>query len=272
MRSNKVGTTGGRSAGLEGGTGAGVLPDGAYQAENRAPEPSPIVHRAALRHRWDEIAFVHWRCEPGAVQRLLPPGLEPDLFEGSAWIGIVPFHASIAPVGFPEVPWISHFPEMNVRTYVRTADGRSGVWFVTLDAARLTAVAIARATYGVNYRWAKMRFARLGDYVLYESRRRSRKSRRPWCRLALEIGEAQTPSQASALDHFLTTRWRFFCSPRGRLAEGFVQHDPWPLHAARLLHLEGDLLRSTGITPSDPDPVCHYSEGVPVRMGWPRRI
>ena len=234
-----------------------------------SPEPCPEVHRAALRHRWDQLAFVHWRCEPAAGRRLLPEGLAPELVDGSAWVGIVPFHLSIAPVGLPELPWISHFPEMNVRTYARTRDGRSGVWFVTLDAARLGVVVGARATYRINYRWAKMRFARVGDYVLYQNRRRSRRGGKASCKLALEIGPPRSFSEATDLDHFLTTRWRFFCPLRRGLAEGFVQHDPWPLHEARLLHYEGDLLQSAGLSPSDADPVCHYSEGVAVRMGLP---
>src|SRR5918912_739696 len=40
----------------------------------------------------------------------------------------------------PAVPWLSRFPEINVRTYVRDGRGRRGIWFFSLDAARLAAV------------------------------------------------------------------------------------------------------------------------------------
>jgi uncharacterized protein YqjF (DUF2071 family) len=40
----------------------------------------------------------------------------------------------------PSVPWLSRFPEINVRTYVRDDQGRSGIWFLSLDAARLPAI------------------------------------------------------------------------------------------------------------------------------------
>ena len=40
----------------------------------------------------------------------------------------------------PAVPWLSAFPELNVRTYVSPRDGKRGVYFFSLDAARLLAV------------------------------------------------------------------------------------------------------------------------------------
>ena len=51
------------------------------------------------------------------------------------WIGVVPFRmTNVAPRGVPSLPWISAFPEQNVRTYVRV-DHRPGVFFFSLDEA-----------------------------------------------------------------------------------------------------------------------------------------
>ena len=58
----------------------------------------------------------------------------------------MPFHCTIQPPKIPRIPWVSSFEEMNVRTYVRGPDGVPGVWFITLDAARLGAVLFARLT------------------------------------------------------------------------------------------------------------------------------
>jgi uncharacterized protein YqjF (DUF2071 family) len=49
--------------------------------------------------------------------------------------------------GLPAVPWLSRFGEINVRTYVRDRHNRSGIWFFSLDAARLPAVSAARVGY-----------------------------------------------------------------------------------------------------------------------------
>ena len=95
------------------------------------------VQRAALLNRWEEVTFLHWRYEPEAVQRLLPPGLDVETCEGAAWVGLVLFRMRVGVVGLPPVSWLLAFPETNVRTYVRTRDGATGVWFFSLDAARL---------------------------------------------------------------------------------------------------------------------------------------
>ena len=54
----------------------------------------------------------------------------------------------VAPRGTPALPWLSAFPELNVRTYVSPRDGKRGVFFFSLDAARLPAVLAARAMFG----------------------------------------------------------------------------------------------------------------------------
>ena len=99
-----------------------------------------------LRQRWRDVTFLHWRYDPLVVRPLLPRGLELDLFHDEAWIGLVPFAIEGLTLAHgPEVPWISNFPETNVRTYVVDRQGNRGVWFFSLDAARLLAVAGARA-------------------------------------------------------------------------------------------------------------------------------
>ena len=72
-------------------------------------------------------------------------------------MALVPFEMMATfPVG-PAVPWASHFWETNVRTYVRGPDGRTGVWFLSLDASRFGAVAAARLAYSLPYFWSRMR-------------------------------------------------------------------------------------------------------------------
>ena len=67
-------------------------------------------------HWWDELTFLHWRFEPVAVQRLLPPGLEVETMDGSAWVGLVPFFLRVGLPTVPSIPWASRFAETNVRT------------------------------------------------------------------------------------------------------------------------------------------------------------
>jgi uncharacterized protein YqjF (DUF2071 family) len=146
-----------------------------------APQPAnPVVSpdcpyevtRPTMIHQWNQLTFLHWSYEPDIVQRLLPQGLTVDTFDDRAWVGLVPFLMVVRPPAGPGVPWLSYFCETNVRTYAVAPDGTRGVWFLSLDAARLPAVVTARTAYALPYFWSSMSFERAEDSVTYSCRRR----------------------------------------------------------------------------------------------------
>ena len=121
---------------------------------------------------WGWLAFLHWSYEPSAVQRPLPDGLEVHTFEGHAWVGVTPFVlGDLRTPAPPAPPWFRRFPETNVRTYVVGPDGREGLWFFSLDAARLEPVLVASSTYALPYKWSAMTVERDGSTIRYRSRR-----------------------------------------------------------------------------------------------------
>lgn len=233
--------------------------------------PREVV-RPALLHTWSELSFIHWPFEPADIQTLLPDDLVVDVMDGAGWVGLVPFHCTIRPPGVPRVPWASSFEEMNVRTYVRGPDGVPGVWFITLDAARLGAVLIARATYGLRYYWSKMAFTRVGDVVTYSSRRRWPGVSKAVGTVALTIEKALLPHQITTLEGFLTNRWSFYGCLAGRLYRGQVEHTTWQLERARLLHCDADLVTACGLPRPEGDPLVHHARAVDVRMSRPMRF
>lgn len=230
------------------------------------------VRRPALLHTWSELSFAHWPYDPAAIQALVPQPLTVDVFDDAAWVGLVPFHCTIRPPGLPRVPWVSSFEEMNVRTYVRGPDQVPGVWFITLDAARLGAVLIGRLTYGLNYFWSKMRFARVGDVVTYSSRRRWPRLADAVGTLAVEVDSAISRDDLSPLERFLTARWAFYGRVGPWLYRGQVEHGPWRLKAARVLHCDPGLVRACGLPEPDGEPIVHHAQPVEVRMSAPMRL
>jgi uncharacterized protein len=118
---------------------------------------APRVARPVMHHLWRQLAFLHWRYPADTVQARLPAGLVVQTFDGSAWLGLIPFLMDqVRAPALPALPWLSRFPETNVRTYVQDTRGRSGIWFLSLDAARLPAVLGARAGYRLPYFWSAM--------------------------------------------------------------------------------------------------------------------
>lgn len=224
-----------------------------------------------MRQRWDRLTFLHWRFDPADVATLLPAGLEPDLFDGTAWVGLVPFFMHVATPGGRQVPWVSRFCETNVRTYVRDREGRTGIWFFSLDAARLGAVAVARTTYGLPYFWSSMTVASDATSISYRCRRRLPGPAGASSVVRIRIGEPCQAAELTARDHFLTARWVLFSvsGPRGRLARAC--HEPWPLRRAQAEQVDDQLLQAAGLPPSQEAPLVHYSPGVDVAIGRPER-
>jgi uncharacterized protein len=229
------------------------------------------IDRPVMRQRWDRLTFLHWRFQPDDVARLLPDGLEPELFDGVAWVGLVPFYMHVATAGGRMLPWISRFAETNVRTYVRNRDGVSGIWFFSLDAARLGAVAVARSTYGLPYFWSEMDVEQGGREIFYRCRRRLPGPAGASSLARIEIGDRIRLADLDERDHFLTARWILFSGsgPLHRLARAC--HEPWPLYRAEAKTVEDSLITAAGLPCRVGDPLVHFSPGVDVAIGPPER-
>jgi uncharacterized protein YqjF (DUF2071 family) len=216
---------------------------------------------------WRNLTFLHWRCEADAVQRMLPAKLQADLFDGSAWLGMTPFLLSgLRLPGMPSVPWLSTFPETNVRTYVRGPDGEAGIWFFTLETSRLLAAVGGRVAYGLPYRWASMSVSREPHGMTYRSHRTSHSSQIATKLAVIVRDEIARPDE---LERFLTARFRLY-SVRAdqQLIAADVEHEPWPLWRAGIWHVEENLVQSLGLPPIG-EPLVHYSSGVHTRIGRP---
>jgi uncharacterized protein YqjF (DUF2071 family) len=219
--------------------------------------------------RWQSLTFLHWRYDPAEVQRLLPPGLQVDTYDGAAWVGLTPFLlVRFRPLCLPPVPVLSTFPETNVRTYVRDEQGTDGLWFLSLDVSRLATALAARSFYWVPYHWADMSVEE-GPTVRYTSRRRTFPGRGVRHRIRIRPTTPVADDRSELVD-FLTGRWRAFSRIAGRLAVAPVEHQPWPLVHADVEELDEDVVAATGLPPPDGDPFTHFSPGVDVRLGRPR--
>ena len=238
----------------------------------KAP-PAPRVSRPVMYHHWDLISFLHWRYQPEVVEPLLPRGLRLETFDGSAWIGLIPFlMRGVRAPGAPAVPWLSRFPEINVRTYVRDERGSSGIWFLSLDAARLPAVLGARAAYRLPYFWSDMAVQVDGRHIDYRCRRHLRSRDIARCDAGVSVGAPLSEPARDELTHFLTARFRLFTVILGRLAAAEAEHRAWPLHHAELRHLDQNLLHHAGLPAPAGVPLVHASPGVAVRVGMWHRV
>lgn len=228
--------------------------------------PPHRIPFATMRQTWRDLTFLHWPYDPVLVRPLVPRPLELDLHDGAAWIGLVPFLITgLTLPHAPAVPWLSHFPETNVRTYVADEAGRRGVWFFSLDAARLAAVLGARAAYALPYFWARMRVDADPQSVRYTSERIAG----PRAASSIEIQPGEGVAEPTAFEVFLTARFRLFARRGRRILRTDIEHPPWPLQRAKVASLHETLVRAAGLPDPLGPPLAHFAPQIDVRVAGP---
>ena len=212
-----------------------------------------------MTQTWQHLLFAHWPIDPSRLRSKIPLPFEIDLFDGVAWVGIVPFHmTNVAPRGVPSLPWVSSFPELNVRTYVRVGT-RPGVYFFSLDAGSRVAVRTARGLLNLPYYSAAMTVRRAGDRISYESVRRTNTAA-AFSASYSPIGAAVAPVEGS-LEYFLTERYCLYhVSHRGTPYRLDIHHPPWLLHGADAQIDRNTMAEASGITIPARTPLLHFVE------------
>lgn len=249
--------------------------------------PYPVPARPwGVAMTWRDLAFLHWPIGADVLRGALPPGFEPDLYDGRAWLGVVPFVMDNVRARFgPAVPrWMgrvspSRFPELNVRTYV-TCGGEPGVLFFSLDAASGGFVRLGRWQgvgslhgFGLPYFNAKMVVeVEPGPegWTRYTSER-THPGAPPAefsARYRPKPGGVPTPAAPGTFEYFLTERYRLYSvDRRGRPLVGEVHHAAWPLQEAECEFEACEMTGGIGFDLPDTAPIAHYAKRVDV-VGW----
>jgi uncharacterized protein YqjF (DUF2071 family) len=216
-----------------------------------------------MTQSWHDLLFAHWPVAVDRVRAMIPPGLELDLYDHQAWVGVIPFHmTNVAPRGVPSLPWVSAFPEINVRTYVRL-DDRPGVYFFSLDAGNPLAVAAARTLFHLPYYLADIDVVSEVGWVQYRSRRSSgdaaagcnaefRARYRP-------VGPVYT-AEPGSLDYFLIERYRLYTVDECfRLRWVDIHHPLWPLQRAEAEIEVNTMAAAAGLQLPSMAPTLHFA-------------
>lgn len=208
---------------------------------------------------WLDLLFAHWALAPSALESRVPEPLELDTFEDRAWIGITPFIVSglrLAPT--PPVPYLSKFPEINVRTYV-SLDGKPGIYFFSLDAASRFAVSTARRLYRLPYFLADMSADRSDGPVEYASTRVDERGHA--ARFEGRYGPTGRPATArrGSLEYFLSERYCLYTLDEGgEPLRAEIHHPPWPLQAAEA-EIAVNTMAPRGIELPQEPPLLHFA-------------
>jgi uncharacterized protein YqjF (DUF2071 family) len=221
-----------------------------------------------MTQTWHDLLFAHWPVDPRALREKVPAAFELDLFEGAGWVGVVPFHmTNVAPRGVPSLPWISEFPELNVRTYVRVHD-RPGVFFFSLDAGSTLAVGAARTLLNLPYFSASMSVRPHDGGVHYESRRQDNPSDAQLSAHYRPVG-ARFQAVDGSLEYFLTERYCLYnLNHQGAGYRLEIHHPPWPLQPAEAEFACNTMADAAGLPLPDVTPLLHFAKRQDM-VAWP---
>jgi hypothetical protein len=227
----------------------------------------------AMRMRWRDLLFAHWAVDPAILRKLLPAGLELDLFDGRAYAGAVPFRMEgVTPRRMPAVPGLHAFPELNLRTYVH-AGGKPGVWFFSLDAGQKLAVRIARRLFHLPYFDAAFQIDASGDTVTYSAIRTHRRAFPATFAAKYWPDGPVYLSTPGTLDSWLTERYCLYAADsEGNLYRGDIDHQPWPLQRAQAEISANTLGDWLGIEMPGPPDTLHFAQSLDVHAWLAQRI
>jgi uncharacterized protein YqjF (DUF2071 family) len=211
------------------------------------------------------MLFVHWPLAPEAVHHLFPAGTRPDTFDGETFVGVVGFAVPSTRMG--GVAGVGSMNQLNLRLYSVDDDGRQGVVFLSMDVTRPDMVLAARLLPRLPYRWSQLERTRRGPAVTGFQLRRRFPSRLV-ARVEADIDEAV--EHPSDLEVFLTSRWGLHT--RTMLGTTWIPigHAPFPLHRARVRHVDDVLLSAAGVPKAAEDPMgVLWSPGLSAQIGRP---
>lgn len=222
-----------------------------------------------MTQSWHDLLFAHWPVDAGLLRAAVPSVFPLDLHEGRAWLGVVPFHmTNVAPRGVPALPWLSAFPELNVRTYV-TVEGKPGVWFLSLDASNALAVRGARRFFHLPYFSAAMQVEPQDGWIAYTSRRvDAHGAPAQFAGRYRPAGRVQK-AVPGTLEHFLTERYCLYTTDRRGVPYRLeIHHPPWPLQQAELEIPVNTMAEAAGIPLPPEAPLLHFARRQDI-VAWP---
>ena len=228
------------------------------QITDHRPWPIPSSNWSFYQE-WNDVVFLHWKVSAEELRMHVPDQIELDLFEGETWVSIVAFTMeNLRPRQFPAADFVSTFPELNIRTYVRF-NGKPGVCFLSIEAGSRVSAMLADLISGLPYRYSDMNRAQ-SSFSSLNSEASSK------FHVDYSIGDKL--EIRGELDTWLTERYALHQDDGPFINSFEIHHKEWPLCSLNVQNLAVHYPRFENLFSGAPD-LAHYSAGVKV-VAWPR--
>ncbi len=187
------------------------------------------TRRQFLTARWCHLILANYAVPERLLQPLLPPGLELDRRGGECWASLVGFQfldTRVLGIGWPGY---RHFPEWNLRFYVKQGAER-GVCFVREFVPQWLIATTARLLYNEPYRAARMTMNVMQTDEHVTAAYSVKWSGKVHTLRAVGAKPAVRPGPESVEHFFKEHTWGFGTSRRGKLIRYEVNHPEWDIY------------------------------------------
>jgi uncharacterized protein YqjF (DUF2071 family) len=233
-----------------------------------------------LTAAWKKLLLANYPVEPSVLRPLVPAGTELDVWEGETYVSLVGFQFRDVRVRGLSVPFHRHFPEVNLRFYVRYRDGgkwKRGVVFVREIVPLHAVTFVANTLFHERYITLPMRYharsaSETGLEVGYSWRFRGH-----WNRLSATAAVMPLPLAGGSAEEFITEHFWGYAGREGRpTGEYEVAHPRWDIYNVEQYSVDCDFGGLYGpafgpLRERQPQSVF-LAEGSPVEVFTKRKI
>lgn len=211
-----------------------------------------------MTQEWHDVLFLHWPVPYGDLREHIPSELELDLFNETAWIGIVFFRVKENRLRFvPPIPGLDYYLELNVRTYV-TYNGMAGTYFFSLDADHPIIAKLPTIGDFLPYRKAKISYTRMHNKRTIRSNYKHSTGVKEIIHTSFE--PIPGVINRNPLEKWLTERYRLWTKTNGYLFRVDIRHHPWELQYVTGTIFENTMAPYVHYPFHGKRPVAHYSK------------
>ncbi|MFO0879694.1 MAG: DUF2071 domain-containing protein [Gemmataceae bacterium] len=195
--------------------------------------------RPFLTAEWRNLFLVTYAVPPALLAKRLPPGLDLDTRDGSAFVSLVAFeflNTRVMGIGWPGY---RNFGELNLRFYVRHGQER-GVVFIREFVPQTFVAWVARVLYNEPYLAAPIVAERHEHPDRIDMRYRLTYAGRTHHIAVTGARPAFRPSDDSLEHFFKEHHWGFGVTRAGKPIRYEVQHPVWDVYPVQNYSLDVD--------------------------------
>jgi uncharacterized protein YqjF (DUF2071 family) len=186
-----------------------------------------------LTAEWKKLAMANYPIDAAALRPLIPARTELDTWEGDPYVSLVGFQFNEIRVKGFRIPYHTHFPEVNLRFYVRYKEDtawKRGVVFIR-EIVPLRAVAfIANTVFRERYISLPMRYVETKDDTTLRAGYHWR-FKGLWNEFSVKAGTAPRPLAEGSQEEFITEHFWGYANVDARATNEYqVAHPRWEVY------------------------------------------